>query len=291
MNRNGAALPNYVNRFNNAITNAANVAANVATNAANNGVNVLNNFFKSGNNVNKVATATVMNADMSKIPWGLILIGALLVTIIILIAVFYDKIRKAIADLTGEAGAVTVPAEDAKGEKQSSELQQQATAVVNAIIPGHKEVFHVMDNKYAYEDSEPLCKALGAELATYEQVKDAWKKGADWCSYGWVKGQSAVFPTSEATWQKLQQGPADQKNACGLPGLNGGYFDNADLRFGVNCYGEKPVQGAADAAAIAKGSMIPKTPEVIEYERKVAKFRSEKYNTAVAPFNDNLWSN
>ena len=34
--------------------------------------------------------------------------------------------------------------------------------------------------------------AFDAELASYDQVKDAWQKGADWCNYGWVKGQAAA---------------------------------------------------------------------------------------------------
>jgi hypothetical protein len=176
-------------------------------------------------------------------------------------------------------------------EKQNTELEQKAAAVVNALIPGHKEVFHVADNKYAYEDAEPLCKAMGAELATYEQVQDAWKKGADWCSYGWVKGQAAVFPTSEDTWTNLQQGPDDQRMACGATGVNGGYFDNPDLKFGVNCFGSKPAQSAADAAAMARGDLVPQTPEVIEYNKKIAKFKSERSDTSIAPFNTNRWSN
>jgi hypothetical protein len=287
MNRNfsnvGAAA-----RSNSIVTNVANMAVNAGT-------NLMNSFFPApvANAAAVAANNAVNNASSiaSKIPWGIVAISVLLITIIVLVIVFYDQLRKRIADMTGKSGDVSKPATDGDGEKQDSEIKQQATAVVNAIIPGHKEVFHVMDNKYAYEDAEPLCKALGAELATYDQVRDAWKKGADWCSYGWVKGQAAVYPTSDETWQKLQQGPNDQKNACGLPGLNGGYFDNDGLRFGVNCYGSKPAQGAADAAAIARGDNIPKTPAVIEYDNKVAKFRSEKYNTAVAPFNQNMWSN
>jgi hypothetical protein len=27
---------------------------------------------------------------------------------------------------------------------------------------------------------------------------------------------------------------------CGKPGLNGGYFANGMLKFGINCYGKKP---------------------------------------------------
>jgi hypothetical protein len=291
MNRNNSLMYNLGNGLQNIATNAIN-------NAKNTGANMVNSFFpvnKGASAATSAVTAPVMNAVNAvkggwDIPWGLIIVIGFLITIIVLVAVFYDQISRRISDLTGKSGTVSTESADAKGEEQDPLLKQKAASVVNAIIPGHKEVFHIMDNKYAYEDAEPLCKAYGAELATDEQVKDAWKKGADWCSYGWVKGQAAVYPTSEDTWTKLQQGPDDQKTACGLPGVNGGYFDNDGLRFGVNCYGEKPAQSAADAAAISRGDAVPKTRGVLEYERKIATFRGKKGEIPVAPFNDNTWS-
>jgi hypothetical protein len=278
------------------LNNVANIAARSAGNAINNvrntGANVINSFFPNAvASAAPVASVAAMNKSklatfLSEFPWGLSIIIALLITIIVLIAVYYEKIREYI---TGKPSEVTTAIMNP--EKQNTELEQKAAAVVNALIPGHKEVFHVADNKYAYEDAEPLCKAMGAELATYEQVQDAWKKGADWCSYGWVKGQAAVFPTSEDTWTNLQQGPDDQRMACGATGVNGGYFDNPDLKFGVNCFGSKPAQSAADAAAMARGDLVPQTPEVIEYNKKIAKFKSERSDTSIAPFNTNRWSN
>ena len=48
----------------------------------------------------------------------------------------------------------------------------ESQSVVSKILPATgKEVFSVSANKITYNDAEPLCKALGAELATYEQVK------------------------------------------------------------------------------------------------------------------------
>ena len=37
----------------------------------------------------------------------------------------------------------------------------------------------------------------------------------------------------------MQKDPKTKFN-CGKPGINGGYFDNPKLRFGINCYGIKP---------------------------------------------------
>jgi hypothetical protein len=156
------------------------------------------------------------------------------------------------------------------------------------MIPSVKEVFNIADNKYKYGDAEPLCKAYGAELATYDQVKDAWDKGADWCNYGWIKGQAAVYPTQESTFNKLQAGPNDQKGACGVTGINGGYFDNPDLRFGVNCYGSKPSKSDADDRAQQRQKDL--TPGALEYDRKVQEYKSERSEIALSPFNSTQWA-
>jgi hypothetical protein len=174
--------------------------------------------------------------------------------------------------------------------QDETEAQKDAAKplVEKVLSTGGSEVFNVSKNTFTYYDAEPLCKALGAELATYDQVKQAWEKGADWCNYGWVKGQTAVYPTQKDTWEKLQAGPEDQRTACGAPGLNGGYFDNPELRFGVNCYGPKPNQSDHDAIAMAKGA--PMSPESLEVEKKVAKFRTEAASLGVMPFNSSKWS-
>lgn len=162
-------------------------------------------------------------------------------------------------------------------------------SVMEKILPGgSSEVFNVSSNKYTYYDAEPLCKALGAELATYEQVKDAWSKGADWCNYGWVKGQLAVYPTGDETYKKLQDGPEEQRMACGQPGLNGGYFDNPEMRFGVTCVGKKPPQSKNDEAAAAAGA--PLSPDAFAFDKKVSQFKSEADHIGILPFNSKGWT-
>jgi hypothetical protein len=162
--------------------------------------------------------------------------------------------------------------------------------LVEKILPnvGNPEVFNVSKNTFTYYDAEPLCKALGAELATYDQVKEAWERGADWCNYGWVKGQAAVYPTQKSTWDQIQAGPEEQRNACGVPGLNGGFFDNPEMRFGVNCYGTKPNQSQHDEAKMNQGA--PLSPGALEVQKKVAKFRTEAASIGVMPFNSDKWS-
>lgn len=160
-------------------------------------------------------------------------------------------------------------------------------SVLEKILPGGSDVFNVSSNKYTYYDAEPLCKALGAELATYDQVKDAWKNGADWCNYGWVKGQLAVYPTGDETYKKLQAGPEEQKMACGIPGVNGGFFDNPEMRFGVTCVGKKPPQSKHDATVSAKGA--PLSPDAFAFDKKVNQFKSEADQIGILPFNGKTW--
>jgi len=160
---------------------------------------------------------------------------------------------------------------------------------VGAHIPKREEVFHISKNIYTYSDAAAVCRAFGADLATESQVNDAYKKGADWCSYGWIKGQNAVFPTQQSTYDMLQKGPVEHRDSCGKAGINGGYFDNPDLRFGVTCYGMKPEKSVTDALTHNVIELPPSTEE-IEFEKKVQKFREQLDTTTVDPWNRSVWS-
>jgi hypothetical protein len=149
---------------------------------------------------------------------------------------------------------------------------------------GRKQVFNVSRNLYTFAEAEPLCRAFGAELATYDQVKDAYESGADWCNYGWVKGQLAIYPTQKSTYDKLQHGPESERMSCGLPGVNGGYFPNAEQRFGVNCYGTRPAESALDERV----QMEERSN--IAFDREVNHFKAELDSIAVNPWNKGQWS-
>lgn len=197
-------------------------------------------------------------------------------------------------DASGDTPPPSASATDAAGGANLAQAKGQGSELsiknMEKILPGglgSKEVFNVSSNKYTYYDAEPLCKALGAELATYDQVKDAWSKGADWCNYGWIKGQMAVYPTSDDTFTKLQGGPAEQHLACGKPGVNGGFFDNPELRYGVTCYGSKPSKANHDESAAAMAT--PTSPDALEFDKKVAEFKAEADTIGIMPFNANKW--
>ena len=163
--------------------------------------------------------------------------------------------------------------------------------LIETIAPSRKQVFNVSENTYTYSDAEPLCKALGAELATYDQVKQSWEKGADWCNYGWIKGQGAVYPTQQTTFDKLQQGSSDDERlACGQPGINGGYFDNPELRFGVNCYGDKPSESEHDMKKVLENQVPPLTAGGLASLKKELAFKQERSQIGVLPFREGAWA-
>jgi len=162
-------------------------------------------------------------------------------------------------------------------------------AALGDMAPTRKEVFNVSRNIYKYTDAPAVCAALGAELATYDQVKESYEAGGDWCNYGWTRGQMALYPTQQATYDKLQQGSPEYRDACGKPGVNGGYFDNPELAFGVNCYGVKPSKGAMDEL-LSSQVALPPTPAEIEFEKKVQKYRDQMDTMMVLPFQKGQWS-
>jgi hypothetical protein len=150
---------------------------------------------------------------------------------------------------------------------------------------GEKQVFNVSNNLFTFDDAEAVCGAFGAELATYEQLVEAHKKGANWCNYGWTKGQMALYPIQEEYHQKMMENDPDGRDECGEPGINGGYFENKNLMFGVNCYGKKrPPQG---------GERV-KREYISDKERKlrdkISLYKKKLNSFNLAPYNEDKWS-
>ena len=158
-----------------------------------------------------------------------------------------------------------------------------ATATPTAAPLRGKEVYHVGDDRFTYDDAPAVCAAYGGDLATQDQVESAYSSGAEWCGYGWSAGGMALFPTQHATWNLLQmEVDVKKRTACGRPGVNGGYFDPA-LKFGVNCYGVKP----------AGSAILPQPPpgtDLKAFNDRVATFKSQLKNFFLAPFNRTTWA-
>jgi hypothetical protein len=152
-----------------------------------------------------------------------------------------------------------------------------------------KQVFHVPDSRYSYEDSKAVCKAYDADLATYDQIERAYKNKGEWCSYGWSEGQMVYYPTQKKTFDKLQKIP-EHENDCGRPGINGGYIDNPNAKFGVNCYGYKPTITDEERKLMANSTYYPKTEKDLRFEKKVQEYRNNIKSILVSPFNKFRWS-
>jgi hypothetical protein len=147
-----------------------------------------------------------------------------------------------------------------------------------------KEVFYISGNNYTYDEAPAVCAAYESELASYDQIMQAYSNGAEWCGYGWSQGGMGLYPTQQSTWESLQQESGQSKRTgCGRPGVNGGYFDT-NSKFGVNCYGVKPGN-----KNITLPLPLPGT-DAGEFNKMVQKFKSMLSSIIVSPFNRNAWS-
>jgi hypothetical protein len=171
------------------------------------------------------------------------------------------------------------------GKKKKEEEEKAPAAPAAPILAGRvgQEVFHISQNQFTYDDAPAVCAAYGAEMATLEQIIDAYNSGAEWCGYGWSAGGMALYPTQKKTWTELQREiDPGKRTACGRPGVNGGYMDPT-LKFGVNCFGFKP-QGDFTPPAPVPGTDRQK------FDDAVSKFREMLNTLQLSPFSRNEWS-
>ena len=156
-------------------------------------------------------------------------------------------------------------------------------------ITYEKQVFHIPGNKYTFKDAKAVCAAYGGDLASYDQIDEAFDEGADWCSYGWSKDQMAFFPTQKAKYDALQKKKGHEHD-CGRPGINGGYIANPNVRFGINCYGYKPEITAQEEKMMRESDGMPVTKKEKDFKKLVEKWKTKIPDIIVAPFNNNNWS-
>ena len=145
------------------------------------------------------------------------------------------------------------------------------------------EVFNIPNNTYTYSDAADICKSLNSRLATYDEVESAYRKGANWCSYGWSDDQMALFPIQKSVYNDLKN-IVGHEHDCGRPGINGGYISDKKSKFGVNCYGKKPNMTDNDKDFMDSYSYSPAISD-------------STYNSAdkvndilIAPFNKSKWN-
>ena len=152
-----------------------------------------------------------------------------------------------------------------------------------------KQVFNIPGNFYTYDNAEALCTAYGSKLATYEQIEDAYNKGAEWCNYGWSADQLALFPTQKLTYDTLQK-INGHENDCGRQGINGGYMVDTNTKFGVNCYGVKPSITQEESNLMQTPTAYPDNPIDVAFQKNVDLIKANLTKIMVSPFNKNIWS-
>lgn len=181
-------------------------------------------------------------------------------------------------------------------DKKEDDTNDKKTVAKTSVVtspPVVDEVFNVSKNVYTYDDSHAVCSAMGARLATYDEVEKSYQDGGEWCNYGWSENQMILFPTQKKTWDKLQKVDGHH-NDCGRPGINGGYIENPNARFGVNCFGKKPVATADDltrlnaVSADAEFDSLTRDP-IDEAKIKYWKDHSDTF-LQVNSFNRSKWS-
>ena len=197
---------------------------------------------------------------------------------------FMDEIGDYLHKKSEEAGEankyIVIPDnEQAKGNTSSSSISVQMD-----------EVFNIGNNMFTYDDAQSVCASFNARLATYDEIENTYNNGGEWCNYGWSEGQTAYFPTQKDTWNRLQKSEST-KHSCGRPGVNGGFINNPNVRFGVNCFGKKPKPSTSDMSAMLNGSNIPKTKEEMLLEKKIEFWNANRDKLLkINGYNNNKWS-
>jgi Extracellular link domain/F5/8 type C domain len=125
--------------------------------------------------------------------------------------------------------------------------------LISRLIPlnsAQPEVF-LLTGTHTKSRASMQCSMLGATVATYDQLVNAHKSGAEWCSSAWVQDRSdAYYP--------MQVARTGCGSGSGVQTLAAGYLTNSDQTqmsitngtravstalAGVNCFGIKPAQG------------------------------------------------
>jgi hypothetical protein len=152
-----------------------------------------------------------------------------------------------------------------------------------------KEVFHISDNTYTYQQAKAVCKAYKSKLANYSQIEKAYNDGGEWCGYGWSNNQMALFPTQKKSYDGLQK-IKGHENDCGRPGINGGYMKNPKMRFGVNCFGKRPKITPEEQQILESSTPYPLTVEDKEFNKLVRYYKEKLPEMNISSFNYKKWA-
>ncbi len=183
------------------------------------------------------------------------------------------------------------------------------------------EVFQISNQMYTYDEAKCKCESYGSRLASKSEITQAYNNGAHWCNYGWIEGNEAYYPVQQCELDKKAKNikeyndilkkhyedpekytnkmvdEARQKmyrenslDFCGhYAGLNGGKFEDKNIRFGATCFGKKP-----DGMSVReKDAKCTDNSNILEEERKEdiqkAKCGGVSKDDVIASFNYDTW--
>ena len=121
-----------------------------------------------------------------------------------------------------------------------------------------QEVFHLSGYNKTLADAPALCQKLGARVATYAELDEAQKNGANWCSSGWVSdrgNRNGFYPITYDIMGGCGNGRSGIIDWIGNDAWFGG--SGKGFRAGVNCFGNKPEQAAITRAILPDNTALP----------------------------------
>ena len=140
-----------------------------------------------------------------------------------------------------------------------------------------REVVHIPKNIYTYPEAKYKCEVSGGQLATKQQLIDAYNKGGSWQNYGWSADMNAYYLVQPCDFVRMRK----QGIKIAPPGVAGGRF-RPGIRFGVNCYMKKP-EGAVKEKKICEDAV----PDLCSRNPKACEpIGSDN----ISPFNPSKWS-
>ena len=158
-----------------------------------------------------------------------------------------------------------------------------------------KEVFLIY-NKVNYLQAKELCKVYSGRLATKDDLEEAFKDGANWCTWGWLDGERIGYPVQETFWSFIEK---KHKGHCGpTAGIN--IIDNIDpLKvYSVTCYGKKPKKSKNDIDLelvlneVSVDDSLQAEIEKCKRSKEQAQQKKwiDKKNIRIVTFNESKWS-
>ncbi len=158
------------------------------------------------------------------------------------------------------------------GEENDKIINNLENNIVSENKSIQDEVFQISNQLYTYDEAKCKCESYGGRLATKAELTQAYNNGAHWCNYGWIENNEAYYPVQQCELDRKAKNIKDYNDMlkkhhddpkkytlkmvndarqkmyrensldfCGsVAGLNGGKFENEDIRFGATCFGKKP---------------------------------------------------